>query len=77
MAYQREHVGLGPFPPVAERFERLEEAIQICRQMGSGEAKPYEGRHYRLAESLARHRSSSACSNHRWVPLRAVAARPR
>lgn len=53
--YEREHVGLGvPFPPVAERFERLEETIQICRQMWSGEAKPYEGRHYRLAETLDR-----------------------
>lgn len=53
--YEREHVGLGvPFPPVAERFERLEEAIQICRQMWSGEAKPYEGRHHRLAETLDR-----------------------
>ncbi|MGH8990029.1 MAG: LLM class F420-dependent oxidoreductase [Acidimicrobiia bacterium] len=53
--YEREHIGLGiPFPPVAERFERLEETIQICRQMWSGEAKPYEGRHYRLAETLDR-----------------------
>ena len=32
--YEREHRGLGvPFPPVAERFERLEEALQICLQM--------------------------------------------
>ena len=53
--YEREHAGLGiPFPPVAERFERLEETIQICRQMWSGEAKPYPGRHYQLAETLDR-----------------------
>jgi F420-dependent oxidoreductase-like protein len=53
--YEREHIGLGiPFPPVAERFERLEETIQICRQMWSGEAKPYDGRHYQLAETLDR-----------------------
>ncbi len=53
--YEREHVGLGiPFPPVAERFERLEETIQICGQMWSGEAKPYQGRHYQLAETLNR-----------------------
>ena len=53
--YEREHIGLGiPFPPVAERFERLEEAIQICRQMWLGEAKPYDGRHYQLAETLDR-----------------------
>jgi F420-dependent oxidoreductase-like protein len=51
--YEREHLGLGvPFPPVAERFERLEEAIQICQQMWSGKAAPYQGRHYQLAETL-------------------------
>jgi F420-dependent oxidoreductase-like protein len=53
--YEREHRGLGvPFPPVSERFERLEEAIQICRQMWSGETGPYEGRHYQLAETICR-----------------------
>ena len=32
--YEREHRGLGvPFPPLAERFERLEETLQICLQM--------------------------------------------
>jgi F420-dependent oxidoreductase-like protein len=51
--YEREHLGLGvPFPPVAERFERLEEALQICLQMWSDDNGPYEGRHYRLAETL-------------------------
>jgi F420-dependent oxidoreductase-like protein len=51
--YEREHRGLGvPFPPVAERFERLEEAIQICLQMWSDDNGPYAGRHYRLAETL-------------------------
>jgi F420-dependent oxidoreductase-like protein len=51
--YEREHLALGvPFPPVAERFERLEETLQICLQMWSGETGPYEGRHYRLAETL-------------------------
>jgi len=51
--YEREHDGLGvPFPPVAERFERLEEAIQICLQMWSENNGPYEGRHYQLAETL-------------------------
>ncbi len=51
--YEREHLGLGvPFPPVAERFERLEEAIQICLQMWSDNDGPYEGKHYRLAETL-------------------------
>ncbi len=51
--YEREHRGLGvAFPPIAERFERLEEALQICRQMWSDNNGPYEGRHYQLAETL-------------------------
>ena len=51
--YEREHRGLGvPFPPTAERFERLEEAVQICLQMWSDDNGPYEGRHYQLAETL-------------------------
>jgi F420-dependent oxidoreductase-like protein len=51
--YEREHRGLGvPFPPVAERFERLEETIQICGQMWSDDNGPYEGKHYQLAETL-------------------------
>jgi len=45
--------GLGlPFPPVAERFERLEEALQICLQMWSGDDGPYSGKHYHLARTL-------------------------
>ncbi len=51
--YEREHNGLGvPFPPVAERFERLEEAIQICLQMWSDDNGGYSGRHYQLDETL-------------------------
>jgi F420-dependent oxidoreductase-like protein len=51
--YEREHLGLGvPFPPITERFERLEEALQICLQMWSDDNGPYEGRHYQLAETL-------------------------
>jgi alkanesulfonate monooxygenase len=45
--------GLGlPFPPTAERFERLEEALQICLQMWSGDDGPYRGRHYQLERTL-------------------------
>jgi alkanesulfonate monooxygenase len=45
--------GLGlPFPPTAERFERLEEALQICLQMWSDDDKPYLGKHYRLERTL-------------------------
>jgi F420-dependent oxidoreductase-like protein len=51
--YEREHRGLGvPFPPVAERFERLEETLQICLQMWSNNNGPYHGRHYELAETI-------------------------
>jgi F420-dependent oxidoreductase-like protein len=45
--------GLGLFfPPRAERFERLEEALQICLQMWSGSDAPYEGTHYQLGRTL-------------------------
>ncbi|HEX6509350.1 MAG TPA: LLM class F420-dependent oxidoreductase [Chloroflexota bacterium] len=45
--------GLGlPFPPTAERFERLEEALQICLQMWSETDAPFEGRHYTLERTL-------------------------
>jgi F420-dependent oxidoreductase-like protein len=51
--YEREHRGLGvPFPPTAERFERLEETLQICLQMWSDDDGAYDGRHYQLAETL-------------------------
>lgn len=52
--YDREHAGLGvPFPPVAERFERLEETLRICLQMWDPATNgPFEGRHYQLAETL-------------------------
>jgi F420-dependent oxidoreductase-like protein len=51
--YEREHLGLGvPFPPVGERFGRLEEAIQVCRQMWSDDDGPYDGRYYQLAETI-------------------------
>ncbi|MGH3166569.1 MAG: LLM class F420-dependent oxidoreductase [Trebonia sp.] len=51
--YDREHHALGiPYPPVRERFEMLEETLQICLQMWSADDGPYEGRHYRLAETI-------------------------
>jgi F420-dependent oxidoreductase-like protein len=51
--YEREHRGLGvPFPALSERYERLEETIQICFQMWSDDNGPFEGTHYRLAETL-------------------------
>ena len=41
-----------PFPPTAERFERLEETLQICLQMWSDDDSPYAGKHYRLGRTL-------------------------
>jgi F420-dependent oxidoreductase-like protein len=50
---EEEARGLGlPFPSTAERFERLEEALDICLQMWSDNDGPYEGKHYRLARTL-------------------------
>jgi F420-dependent oxidoreductase-like protein len=51
--YEREHRGLGvPFPPLTERYQRLEETIQICFQMWSPDDGAYDGTHYSLAETL-------------------------
>ena len=48
-----EAAGLGlPFPGTAERFERLEETLQICLQMWGDDDGPYEGTHYRLGRTL-------------------------
>jgi F420-dependent oxidoreductase-like protein len=50
---EEEARGLGlPFPPVAERFERLEETLQICLRMWGDGDEAYEGRHYRLERTL-------------------------
>jgi F420-dependent oxidoreductase-like protein len=51
--YEREARGLGvPFPPLAERFARLEETLQIAHQMWAGDVRPYQGTHHQLAEPL-------------------------
>jgi F420-dependent oxidoreductase-like protein len=51
---EEESLGLGlPFPPTAERFERLEEAIQICLQMWSDSDDAFDGQHYRLGRTLS------------------------
>jgi F420-dependent oxidoreductase-like protein len=54
--YEEETRGLGiPFPPQRERFEMLEETLQICLSMWSGERgdeRPFEGKHYRLERPL-------------------------
>ena len=58
--YQREHEGLGvPFPSTSERFERLEETLQVCFQMWSDDNGPFKGRHYELAETICEPRPIS------------------
>jgi F420-dependent oxidoreductase-like protein len=50
---EAEAKGLGiPFPPLKERFERLEEALQIALQMWAGKVEPYSGKHYQLTEPI-------------------------
>jgi F420-dependent oxidoreductase-like protein len=50
---EEEARGLGfPFPPIAERFERLEETLQIILQMWSDDDGPYHGQHYQLERTL-------------------------
>jgi len=50
---EEESRGLGLlFPPTAERFERLEEALQLILQMWSDEDGPYDGKHYQLVRTL-------------------------
>ena len=51
--YEREHLAYGvAFPALKERFERLEDTLGIVRQMWSDDDGPFEGRHYRLAETI-------------------------
>ncbi|MFD1715251.1 LLM class F420-dependent oxidoreductase [Amnibacterium flavum] len=51
--YEREHLALGvPYPPLAERFGRLEEAIRIALQMWSDDDGPFAGEYYQLAETI-------------------------
>ncbi len=50
---EEEHRGLGiPFPPLKERFERLEETLQIALRMWSESEEPYHGRYYTLERPL-------------------------
>ncbi len=50
---EREALGLGfPFPPLKERFERLEETLQIAKQLWAGDHTPYSGKYYRLNEPI-------------------------
>jgi F420-dependent oxidoreductase-like protein len=51
--FEREALGLGlGFPSLKGRFERLEEVLQLARQVWSGDTTPYEGRHYHWPEPV-------------------------
>jgi F420-dependent oxidoreductase-like protein len=50
-AFEAEGLGI-PFPSLAERFERLEEVLQIAHQMWRGDESPYDGKHYQLVRPL-------------------------
>jgi len=50
-AFEAEGLGI-PFSSLAERFERLEEVLQIAHQMWRGDERPYQGRHYQLTRPL-------------------------
>jgi F420-dependent oxidoreductase-like protein len=51
--FEQEHEALGvDFPPVKERFERLEEALHICRAMFRGERPTFDGKHYRTKDAI-------------------------
>jgi F420-dependent oxidoreductase-like protein len=60
---EAEAMGL-PFPAATERFERLEETLEIAARMWAGDGTPFEGRHYRLRRPLG-------------SPLPTAQARPR
>ena len=50
---QGEAAAMGlPMPPVAERFERLEETLRLAHQMWAGDAAPFEGKHYQLTHPV-------------------------
>lgn len=50
---EEEHRGLGvPFPSTKERFQRLEETLQLAHQMWSGDDSPFEGQHHQLERPL-------------------------
>jgi F420-dependent oxidoreductase-like protein len=51
--YEEEAHGSGlPFPPIKERYERLEEMLHICLRMWQGDEQPFEGKHYHIGRPL-------------------------
>jgi F420-dependent oxidoreductase-like protein len=51
--FEREHLAVGiPFPTLKERFERLEEQLQIAKQLWGDSNGPFNGQHYQLVETV-------------------------
>ncbi len=52
--FEREARALGlSFPPLAQRFERMEEILQIAQHMWSGDRTPFHGKYYTLDEPIS------------------------
>ena len=50
---EREHAAFGvPFPPLRERFELLEETLQVALRAWAGETGPFDGKHIHLTEQI-------------------------
>src|SRR3954468_6931237 len=51
--FEAEHNAYGfDFPPLKERFERLEDALNITRMLFTQDVATYEGKHYRVVEAF-------------------------
>ena len=52
--HEPEHTAFGiPYPPLKERFDRLEEALQVMKGMWAPGAASVDGRYYRLQDAEA------------------------
>ncbi len=50
--YEAEHRTYGiPFPPLGERFDRLEEALALCTALWANGSATFSGRHYRVEDA--------------------------
>src|SRR6266851_5433119 len=54
--YDGEHAAYGiPFPPLKERFDRLEESLEVCTRLwGSASSASFDGRYYKLENAPGR-----------------------
>jgi F420-dependent oxidoreductase-like protein len=53
--FEKEHIELGiPFPPTADRFDLLEDTVQIVTRLCTGETVSYEGKRVSLHDARVR-----------------------